>query len=119
MMRGRSLTGTKREDEAKQDRDPRSLAGDLHLLDDHGRPNRRPLVKERHRLQWDVNASVRPIGPVGPGAVYRAPRGVVDEVSAVVVEHRVLHPGAGVPVRAALWPGRDELVGRVFGFDAE
>src|SRR2546430_15026509 len=66
-----------------------------------------------------IDAAVGAIRQVGPGTVYRAPGGVVDEVSAVLVEHRVFHPGARVPVRAALWPGRDELVGRVFGFDME
>src|SRR2546430_7731722 len=55
-----------------------------------------------------IDAAVGAIRQVGPGTVYRAPGGVVDEVSAVLVEHRVFHPGARVPVRAALWPGRSE-----------
>ena len=42
----------------------------------------------------------------------------MNEVTAIVVEHRVLHPGAGVPVGAALWPGRDELIRGVLRLDS-
>jgi len=94
---------------------PTRLCG---LLDDYRRSDRRPLIKEGHGAQRDVHAAVGSTCNVGPWTVDGAPGSVVNEVTAIVVEHRVLHPGAGVPVGAALWPGRDELIRGVLRLDS-
>src|SRR5438132_198784 len=89
------------------------------LLDDYRRSDRRPLIKQGHGAQRDVHAAVGSTCNVGPWTVDGAPGSVVNEVTAIVVEHRVLHPGAGVPVGAALRPGRDELIRGVLRLDME
>src|SRR5207249_11042054 len=59
-----------------------------------------------------------PFVRLAPGP-YTVRQGASWMKSAVLVEHRVFHPGAGVPVRTALRPGRDELIGSAFGLDVE
>src|SRR5439155_1555374 len=95
------------------------VAGSGTVLDDDRRADGCPLVQEAHGVERHIDAAVRAVRLVGARAPDRTPGRVVDEVSAVVVEHRVFHPSARVPVGAALWPWRHELVGRVFGLDVE
>src|SRR5437016_544942 len=93
------------------------VGGTYLVLDDDGGAVRRPFPERGHRTVRHVHAAVGPVIEVGTGAIPGAPGRVVDEVAAPNELYGEVGPRVRVPVRAAVGPGRDHLVGRVASED--